>query len=166
MWRVAPLLAPLLARRFTGGAAPASLPESGEAFRRSKSVPLGCFLATLVFPLACALAHPGRAFSRSREAAEGVGEIVWAGLNPAPETPLNVPIGPHRRFYGIGARARGSADRLSTAETDEVWEMDEAAARREDFRAASRIQQFMDGAGRAPPPHPYRRPASQCPRTG
>jgi WS/DGAT/MGAT family acyltransferase len=27
-----------------------------------------------------------------------VGEIVWAGLNPAPETPLNVEIGPHRRF--------------------------------------------------------------------
>jgi WS/DGAT/MGAT family acyltransferase len=27
-----------------------------------------------------------------------VGEIVWAGLNPAPETPLNVPIGPHRRY--------------------------------------------------------------------
>jgi WS/DGAT/MGAT family acyltransferase len=38
---------------------------------------------------------------RAREAAEGVGEIVWAGLNPAPETPLNVPIGPHRRFVGI-----------------------------------------------------------------
>ena len=36
-----------------------------------------------------------------REAAEGVGEIVWAGLNPAPETPLNVPIGPHRRFVGV-----------------------------------------------------------------
>ena len=35
----------------------------------------------------------------AREAAEGVGEIVWAGLNPAPETPLNVPIGPHRRFW-------------------------------------------------------------------
>ena len=33
-----------------------------------------------------------------RDAAEGVGEIVWAALNPAPETPLNVPIGPHRRF--------------------------------------------------------------------
>ena len=31
-------------------------------------------------------------------AAEGVGEIVWAGLNPAPETPLNVEIGPHRRY--------------------------------------------------------------------
>jgi WS/DGAT/MGAT family acyltransferase len=51
-----------------------------------------------------ALAHPERALARTREAAEGIGEIVWAGLNPAPETPLNVPIGPHRRFMGIGAR--------------------------------------------------------------
>ncbi|MDX6729137.1 MAG: diacylglycerol O-acyltransferase / wax synthase [Baekduia sp.] len=31
-------------------------------------------------------------------AAEGVGEVAWAGLNPAPATPLNVPIGPHRRY--------------------------------------------------------------------
>ncbi|HEV2980114.1 MAG TPA: wax ester/triacylglycerol synthase family O-acyltransferase, partial [Solirubrobacteraceae bacterium] len=48
-----------------------------------------------------ALAHPERALARAREAAEGIGEIVWAGLDPAPETPLNVPIGPHRRFFGI-----------------------------------------------------------------
>jgi diacylglycerol O-acyltransferase len=48
-----------------------------------------------------ALSHPERAVARAREAAEGVGEIIWAGLNPAPETPLNVPIGPHRRFVGI-----------------------------------------------------------------
>jgi WS/DGAT/MGAT family acyltransferase len=32
------------------------------------------------------------------EAAEGLGEVVWAGLNAAPETPLNVEIGPHRRY--------------------------------------------------------------------
>jgi diacylglycerol O-acyltransferase / wax synthase len=51
-----------------------------------------------------ALAHPDHALSRAREAAEGIGEIVWAGLNPAPETPLNVPIGPHRRFFGIASR--------------------------------------------------------------
>jgi diacylglycerol O-acyltransferase / wax synthase len=51
-----------------------------------------------------ALAHPERALARAREAAEGVGEIIWAGLNPAPETPLNVPIGPHRRFVGITSR--------------------------------------------------------------
>jgi WS/DGAT/MGAT family acyltransferase len=48
-----------------------------------------------------ALAHPDHALARGREAAEGIGEIIWAGLNPAPETPLNVPIGPHRRFFGI-----------------------------------------------------------------
>src|SRR5271166_6088868 len=50
-----------------------------------------------------AMAHPERALARTREAAEGIGEIVWAGLNPAPETPLNVHIGPHRRFVGIGS---------------------------------------------------------------
>jgi diacylglycerol O-acyltransferase len=50
-----------------------------------------------------ALAHPDRALSTAREAAEGVGEIVWAGLNPAPPTPLNVDIGPHRRFVGVGS---------------------------------------------------------------
>jgi diacylglycerol O-acyltransferase / wax synthase len=50
-----------------------------------------------------ALAHPDHAFARAREVAEGVGEIVWAGLNPAPPTPLNVPIGPHRRFVGIAS---------------------------------------------------------------
>ena len=42
---------------------------------------------------------------RCRDAAEGVGEIVWAGLNPAPETPLNVPIGPHRRYAVVRQRA-------------------------------------------------------------
>ncbi|HUN78139.1 MAG TPA: wax ester/triacylglycerol synthase family O-acyltransferase [Solirubrobacteraceae bacterium] len=51
-----------------------------------------------------ALTHPDRALSGAREAAEGIGEIVWAGLNPAPATPLNVDIGPHRRFRGVGCR--------------------------------------------------------------
>ncbi|MHB8492717.1 MAG: WS/DGAT domain-containing protein, partial [Solirubrobacteraceae bacterium] len=39
--------------------------------------------------------------ARAREAAEGLGEIAWALLNPAPPTPLNVEIGPYRRFIGI-----------------------------------------------------------------
>jgi WS/DGAT/MGAT family acyltransferase len=50
-----------------------------------------------------ALTRPERTLERVKEAAEGIGEIVWAGLNPAPATPLNVPIGPHRRFVGIAA---------------------------------------------------------------
>jgi diacylglycerol O-acyltransferase / wax synthase len=45
-----------------------------------------------------AATHPGNALGGLRDAAEGIGEIVWAGLNPAPQTPLNVEIGPHRRY--------------------------------------------------------------------
>jgi WS/DGAT/MGAT family acyltransferase len=45
-----------------------------------------------------AATRPGTTLNRARDAAEGLGEIVWAGLNPAPETPLNVEIGPHRRY--------------------------------------------------------------------
>jgi WS/DGAT/MGAT family acyltransferase len=45
-----------------------------------------------------AATHPLETLATAREAAEGIGELVWAGLNPAPETPLNVPIGPHRRL--------------------------------------------------------------------
>jgi diacylglycerol O-acyltransferase len=48
-----------------------------------------------------ALQRPTETLRAAREAAEGIGEIVWAGLNPAPETPLNVPIGPHRRVWWV-----------------------------------------------------------------
>jgi diacylglycerol O-acyltransferase / wax synthase len=51
-----------------------------------------------------AVRHPERTLREAREAAEGVGEIVWAGLNPAPETPLNVAIGPHRRVRWVQSR--------------------------------------------------------------
>jgi diacylglycerol O-acyltransferase / wax synthase len=45
-----------------------------------------------------AATKPSHTVGALRAAAEGVGELVWAALNPAPETPLNVPIGPDRRF--------------------------------------------------------------------
>jgi diacylglycerol O-acyltransferase len=51
-----------------------------------------------------ALQRPQRTLDQAREAAEGVGEIVWAGLNPAPDVPLNVPIGPHRRVRWAQSR--------------------------------------------------------------
>jgi WS/DGAT/MGAT family acyltransferase len=53
-----------------------------------------------------ALSRPQVALTQAREAAEGLGEIVWAGFNPAPETPLNTEIGPHRRFVGVRCRLR------------------------------------------------------------
>jgi diacylglycerol O-acyltransferase len=59
--------------------------------------------AELLAGAADALAHPDHALHSVREAAEGLGEIAWAVLNPAPPTPLNVDIGPHRRFVGVGS---------------------------------------------------------------
>jgi WS/DGAT/MGAT family acyltransferase len=48
-----------------------------------------------------AAARPSSSLGVLRDAAEGVGEILWAGLNPAPATPLNVEIGPHRRYVVV-----------------------------------------------------------------
>ncbi|MGH2840087.1 MAG: WS/DGAT/MGAT family O-acyltransferase [Solirubrobacteraceae bacterium] len=48
-----------------------------------------------------AISKPERALEDARVAAEGISEIVWATMNPAPPTPLNVEIGPHRRLVGI-----------------------------------------------------------------
>ncbi|HWK29428.1 MAG TPA: wax ester/triacylglycerol synthase family O-acyltransferase [Solirubrobacter sp.] len=59
-------------------------------------------LARLPFELAgdalAAATHPAESLDAVKDALEGVGEVAWAALNPAPETPLNVPIGPHRRL--------------------------------------------------------------------
>jgi diacylglycerol O-acyltransferase len=54
--------------------------------------------AELVARAIGAATRPGTSLNLLRDAAEGLGELVWAGLNPAPVTPLNVEIGPHRRY--------------------------------------------------------------------
>src|SRR5215208_7122470 len=46
---------------------------------------------------AAAATHPNESLGATRVALEGLGEVAWQTLNPAPETPLNVEIGPHRR---------------------------------------------------------------------
>ena len=51
-----------------------------------------------------ALSKPSRTVGQLREAVEGVAEVAWAGLNPAPETPLNTKIGPHRRLFWVHGR--------------------------------------------------------------
>jgi diacylglycerol O-acyltransferase / wax synthase len=45
--------------------------------------------------------HPGETVDEMREAVEGLGNIAWKFANPPPPTPLNVPIGPHRRVRWI-----------------------------------------------------------------
>jgi diacylglycerol O-acyltransferase / wax synthase len=41
---------------------------------------------------------PRRIASGAVEALAGVGAMAWAGMNPAPPSPYNTSIGPHRRF--------------------------------------------------------------------
>ncbi|HZC13950.1 MAG TPA: wax ester/triacylglycerol synthase family O-acyltransferase [Thermoleophilaceae bacterium] len=49
---------------------------------------------------------PRRIVSGARDAAVGVGAMAWAGLNPAPLSPYNEPIGPHRRYTWVRASLR------------------------------------------------------------
>jgi diacylglycerol O-acyltransferase / wax synthase len=48
-----------------------------------------------------AVEHPERTLARVGEALEGIGELGWALANPAPDVPLNQPIGSHRRFEWV-----------------------------------------------------------------
>ena len=57
--------------------------------------------ASLVTRTAVAATRPTTSLNLMRDVLEGLGELVWAGLNPAPETPLNVTIGPHRRYQVV-----------------------------------------------------------------
>jgi diacylglycerol O-acyltransferase len=46
---------------------------------------------------------PRQALGQAGEWLVGVGAMAWAGLNPAPATPFNVAIGPHRRYTWVDA---------------------------------------------------------------
>jgi len=65
---------------------------AGELARRARE-PVAAAAA-----LRWAAQHPRDAARTFYERAEGVWEALAAGLRPASPTPLNVPIGPHRRF--------------------------------------------------------------------
>jgi diacylglycerol O-acyltransferase / wax synthase len=45
--------------------------------------------------------HPRQAAAHASELAQGVGEIGWNLMNPAPKVPLNADIGPHRRYRWV-----------------------------------------------------------------
>ena len=44
---------------------------------------------------------PRRIASAAAGALAGVGAMAWTGMNPAPPSPYNIPIGPHRRFTWV-----------------------------------------------------------------
>jgi WS/DGAT/MGAT family acyltransferase len=51
---------------------------------------------------ASVLRNPALALERARDYAAGVGQTLAAAFSPAADTPLNRPIGPHRRFDWVG----------------------------------------------------------------
>jgi WS/DGAT/MGAT family acyltransferase len=60
---------------------------------------------------------PRGLFTRAGSAVAGLGALTWAGLDPAPRSPFNVPIGPHRRFAWIEASLDDFKDVKRTQET-------------------------------------------------
>ena len=53
--------------------------------------------------LRAAARAPWHAARRAAEGVAGIGAMARAGFNPAPASPLNVPIGPHRRYTWVDA---------------------------------------------------------------
>jgi diacylglycerol O-acyltransferase / wax synthase len=68
----------------------------GESLLERASAP-----AEIVRTGRAALRGPLRVAAGVRDAAVGMGAMAWAGLNPAPRTPYNAPIGAHRRFTWV-----------------------------------------------------------------
>ncbi len=83
-------------RAWTPQPTPSRLDMAARGVRGLVSLPFGTAARVVA-----AASRPGEALQETREALEGLGEVVWAGMNPAPETPLNVEIGPHRRLVWV-----------------------------------------------------------------
>ena len=70
-----------------------------------------------------ALRKPERAMEQLGDALSGVGQALSSALSPAADTPLNRPIGPHRRFDWIGfdiAEVKRVKDQLGGTVNDVV----------------------------------------------
>ena len=75
---------------------PSSTQLLGEALLERATIP-----AEAVSSVRSAVAAPLRLLADARDAAAGMGAFAWAGLNRAPATPYNEPIGTHRRFTWV-----------------------------------------------------------------
>jgi len=80
--------------------APAPLPSDAQlladALRERATVP-----GEMIRGVRAVLRGPRTVAKRVGEALIALGAFAWAGLQPAPESIFNVPIGPHRRFVWV-----------------------------------------------------------------
>jgi diacylglycerol O-acyltransferase / wax synthase len=81
---------------------PRPLPSSAQLLGEAL-VERGTLPGEITRSLRAILRGPRRLLEGARDAAVGVGAMAWAGLNPAPSSPYNKQIGPHRRFTWVRA---------------------------------------------------------------
>jgi WS/DGAT/MGAT family acyltransferase len=85
-------------RRWLPSPAPSGPQLLAEAVLERATAP-----AELVASILSLTRRPLEIAARAKDALVGVGALAWAGLSPAPPTPYNLPIGPHRRFTWVRA---------------------------------------------------------------
>ena len=79
------------------GWVPAATPSTTQLIARG-ATDAAAMPVKLAERAAAAVRHPETAARRVVEALEGLGEVFGGFADPAPDVPLNQPIGPHRRF--------------------------------------------------------------------
>jgi diacylglycerol O-acyltransferase / wax synthase len=77
---------------------PSSTQLLNEAIRERATEPM-----EIVRGVRSAFRAPRRFLKSTTDFLEGVGALAWAGMNPAPKTPINVDVGPHRRVEFVRA---------------------------------------------------------------
>jgi diacylglycerol O-acyltransferase / wax synthase len=90
----------------------------GEALLERATIP-----GELARSVRAVLRGPRRVLGGMWDAAVGVGAMAWAGLHPAPASPYNHDIGPHRRFTWVRADladVKAIKDRLGGTVNDVV----------------------------------------------
>ena len=83
-------------RRWLPAPAPSGAQLLGEALLERATVP-----GEVVRSVRALFRGPRKVADSVARAAVGVGAMAWAGLNPAPSSPYNRAIGPHRRFTWV-----------------------------------------------------------------